>query len=376
MSRRTTRPRRASRRRTASISATLALLFVIALVYLFQRFTNIDFGLIATATPPLPTPASEVPTSGTWYRLYFTNPDPNNPTGGIPDKIAESFNAAQRTLDLAIYELDLPVLSEALIAASRRGVRVRVVTDSDSLSEEPIQDLMAAGIPVVDDQRDPIMHDKFVVIDSSIVWTGSMNFTTNDAYRNNNNFIQITSTRLAQNYTTEFEEMFTRREFGPTSTANTPNPTITINNTLLENYFSSEDGVAALVLDVLQSAQSSIYFMAFSFTRTDFANALIEKAQAGLPVQGVFETRQIAAGGDAAWNALTTAGVDVRQDGNPYLLHSKVFIIDQQIVITGSYNFSRNAEENNDENILIIHNPEIAAAYFAEWQKVWAQANP
>ncbi|MGH2524082.1 MAG: phospholipase D-like domain-containing protein, partial [Anaerolineales bacterium] len=121
-------------------------------------------------------------------------------------------------------------------------------------------------------------------------------------------------------------------------------------------------------------SQSSVYFMAFSFTRTDFADALIAKAQAGVTVQGVFETRQIAAGGDAAWNALTAAGLDVRQDGNPFNLHSKVFIIDQQIVVMGSYNFSRNAEDNNDENVLIIHNPEIAAAYFAEWQKVWAVA--
>jgi phosphatidylserine/phosphatidylglycerophosphate/cardiolipin synthase-like enzyme len=51
-----------------------------------------------------------------------------------------------------------------------------------------------------------------------------------------------------------------------------------------------------------------------------------------------------------------------------------VFIVDSQIVVMGSYNFSRNAEEQNDENILIIHNADIAAAYEVEWQKVWLQA--
>jgi phosphatidylserine/phosphatidylglycerophosphate/cardiolipin synthase-like enzyme len=51
-----------------------------------------------------------------------------------------------------------------------------------------------------------------------------------------------------------------------------------------------------------------------------------------------------------------------------------VFIVDEQIVVMGSYNFSGNAEDSNDENVLIIHNPEIAAAYFAEWQKVWEKA--
>jgi phosphatidylserine/phosphatidylglycerophosphate/cardiolipin synthase-like enzyme len=310
--------------------------------------------------------------------LYFTDPDTtsklDNPAGGIPDRVAASFATAQKSLDLAVYEFDLTGLSDALIAAAQRGVRVRLVTDTDSIGEQPIKDLIAAGVPVVDDQRSAIMHDKFVVIDGAIVWTGSMNFTKNDAYKNNNNFMEIVSTRLAQNYTAEFEEMFTQREFGPGPSAPTPNATLTINGTVIENYFSPDDGVAAHVLDVLDSARSSVYFMAFSFTRTDFADALVQRAASGVTVQGVFETRQIAAGGDAAWKVLTAAGLDVRQDGNPYVLHSKVFVIDKQIVVMGSYNFSRSAEDSNDENVLIIHNPEIATAYYAEWQKVWEKA--
>ncbi len=373
--------RRSSRRNTASLVATLATLLLIGILYACQEVAGLDLGLSDTATPPPPTPIADTAPSNTWYRLYFTDPDAtadsDNPAGGIPDIVAATFAMAQKTIDVAIYDFDLPVLAEALIAAAQRGVRVRVVTDTDAMEEETIQSLIEAGIPVVDDQRSAIMHDKFVVMDGVTVWTGSMNFTRNDAYRNNNNFIEITSTRLAQNYTTEFEEMFTQREFGPGADVPTPNAAFTINETVVENYFSPDDGVAAHILDALNAARSSIYFMAFSFTRADFADALIERANAGVTVQGVFETRQIAAGGDTAWNALTAAGLAnlrVRQDGNPYVLHSKVFIIDQQIVVTGSYNFSRNAEENNDENVLILHSPEIAGAYFAEWQKVWAQA--
>jgi phosphatidylserine/phosphatidylglycerophosphate/cardiolipin synthase-like enzyme len=360
-------PRRSPSRRTVvPLGAIAVALALLGAVYACQD------GLT-----PLP-PAGDTTPSSTWYRLYFTDPDAtadlDNPTGGIPDKVAASFATAQKTIDLAVYEFDLPVLSDALVEAIGRGVRVRLVTDTDSLEEEAVQSLIEAGIPVVDDQRSAIMHDKFAVIDGVIVWTGSMNFTENDAYKNNNSFMEITSTRLAQNYTTEFEEMFTQREFGPGPSAPTPNAALTINETVIENYFSPDDGVAAHILDALNSAKSSVYFMAFSFTRTDFADALVQKAASGVTVQGVFETRQIAAGGDAAWNALTAAGLGVRQDGNKYNLHSKVFIIDQQIVVMGSYNFSRNAEESNDENVLIIHDPEIAAAYYAEWQKVWEEA--
>ena len=170
--------------------------------------------------------------------------------------------------------------------------------------------------------------------------------------------------------------MFVGYDFGPASSANTPNPVLTIDGTRLENYFAPEDEVAGKILPVLQSAQRSILFMAFAFTRPDFADALLARAADGVNVRGVFETRQIAAGSDQAWNLLTVGGLaaNVRQDGNPYNLHHKVFIIDELIVITGSFNFSRNADERNDENVLIIYNPAIAAAYLAEWERVWDQA--
>ena len=114
--------------------------------------------------------------------------------------------------------------------------------------------------------------------------------------------------------------------------------------------------------------------MAFAFTRADFAEALIAQARAGRTVQGVFEARQLQAGGDSAWQALSRAGLDVRQDGNRYNLHSKVFIIDREIVVLGSYNFTASADTQNDENVLIIHNADLARAYWAEWQKVWMTA--
>ncbi len=356
-----------------SRAARLASLCV-ALALVASALACSDSGTPAPAASDNSAPATSVPASASWYHLYFTGPTPDTLTGGIPDKVAASLDAAQQTLDVAVYEFDLPVIADALIRAKERGVQVRLVTDTDSMDEAVIKDIQKAKIKVVDDQRSAIMHDKFVVIDQATVWTGSMNFTENDAYRNNNSFMEIASTKLAENYTREFEEMFVDHAFGPTSPADTPNPVVTLNGTRIENYFAPEDKVAAHILDLLQSAQKSIYFMAFSFTNTDMSKVLIEKAKAGVTVQGVFETRQIAAGGDAAWKALTQAGLDVRQDGNKYNLHSKVFIVDGQTVVMGSYNFTKNADKSNDENALIIHNADIAQAYTAEWQKVWMTA--
>jgi phosphatidylserine/phosphatidylglycerophosphate/cardiolipin synthase-like enzyme len=65
----------------------------------------------------------------------------------------------------------------------------------------------------------------------------------------------------------------------------------------------------------------------------------------------------------------------VRQDGNTFgFLHDKVMIIDQSIVVTGSFNFSASAADNNDENVLIIHNPDMAQAYLREFDQQWAEA--
>lgn len=330
-----------------------------------------------TRLPATPAPPTAAGPAGDWYQLYFTTPEQtaslDDPTGGIPEQIIATFNAAQQTIDVAVYEFNWEPLAAALIDAKARGLRVRLVTDSDSMTETVVQAMLAAGIPVVEDRRDAIMHNKFAIIDGAAVWTGSMNFTRNDAFRNDNNVLYLRASRLAQNYTREFEEMFIGYDFGPASSANTPNPVLTVDGTRIENYFAPEDEVAGKILPVLRAAERSLFFMAFAFTRQDFADALLARAADGVNVRGIFETRQIAAGADQAWNLLTVGGLaaNVRQDGNPYNLHHKVFIVDERIVIAGSFNFSRNADERNDENVLILHSPAIAAAYLAEWERVW-----
>ncbi len=332
-----------------------------------------------TSLEPTPVDAVVAPPSASWVSVYFTTPQTTaeleDAQGGVPALLIDAIGTARQRVDVAIYDMDLQPIAEALVAARARGVFVRVVTDSDYLGEPAMQTVINAGIPVVDDVREPFMHHKFVVIDAAEVWAGSMNFTYSDAYRNDNVMFQLRSVRLAENYTAEFEQLFTRRTFE--QAGQPPNPQLTVSGTLVENYFSPRAGVADRIAAVLASAQHSIRFLAFSFTRSDLTDILLERAAAGVRVQGVFERRQISAGADAAWLALSTAGLptlEVRQDGNRYTLHTKAFIVDEAIVIAGSYNFSRNAEEQNNENVLILHAPEVAAAFTAEWQRIWAAA--
>ncbi len=282
-----------------------------------------------------------------------------------------AIDQARLSVDVAIYDLNLWSLRNALINAHRRGVAVRMVTDSDNMDEQEVQELNEAGIEVLGDRQESLMHDKFVIIDRSEIWTGSMNFTTGGGYLDNNNLIHLRSSKLAEDYTHEFEQMFIDDHFGSNKTAGTPNPSVTVNGSQIEVYFSPEDGTLENILAAVNAAQESISFMAYSFTSDELADALIEQAKSGVSVSGVFDKDQYHSNAGTEFDTLQHAGIDVRLDGNPRLMHHKVIIIDGQIVITGSYNFSNNAEHNNDENTLIIHNQDIATQYLAEFQQIY-----
>ncbi len=321
---------------------------------------------------------------GGWFQLYFTQPTSNNTFQGAPveNALISALNGAQMSIDAALYEMNSQPITDALIAAKQRGVNVRVVTDGDAGMDAPdttITQLELQDIPVISDgSRGAQMHDKFIVIDRSYVWTGSTNLTHNGIYKQNNNAILIRSSKLSQNYTTEFEELF-NKQFGKSSPNNTPNPQISIDGTLIETYFESEGDVPKRLSELLTNAKS-VRFMAFSFTDsmswTDSSgdhsvmDQLISQFQSGLDVQGIIEvsSRQYV-------EPMVCAGMDVRQDGNTLgFLHDKVFIIDGSIVVTGSFNFSESAANSNDENVLIIHNTDIANAYLEEFNRRWAEA--
>jgi phosphatidylserine/phosphatidylglycerophosphate/cardiolipin synthase-like enzyme len=298
-------------------------------------------------------------------------------SGGPDEALAQAIDQARLSVDVAVYDLDLSIISNALINAHRRGVLVRVVTESDNMVSlaTKIPALKEAGIPVIGDRREGLMHDKFTVIDRMEVWCGSMNYTANDAYRNDNNLIRIRSTKLAEDYTTEFNEMFEQDLFGTDDRPATPHPTVNVNGTEIEVYFSPDDGVAKHLVDLLASAQESIYFLAYSFNADKIANAMLARAQAGVTLAGVFDETQAAANKNSSeYDTLRLAGQDVWLDASPKNMHDKIILIDGKIVITGSYNYTTAAEKRNDENILVIYNAEIAGLYMQEFQRIYTLA--
>lgn len=355
------------RRSPLPYSALSALLLLAALFLFFEA-----------QGARTPSPVGETPPSGpaaTDVELHFTRPEPGGASAqsaGIETALSTSIESAERTVEVAAYHLDLPSIEEALIRTHRRGVIVRVVTESENVLEPAVAALQAAGIPVLGDRREGLMHHKFIVIDRRQVWTGSMNLTWNDLVRNDNNLIRVDSEQLAEDYRVEFDEMWADR-FGADSIANTPYPHLTVDGVPLEAYFSPDDGVAARVVRLIQNASGRIDFLAFSFTSDEIAQVMVDRAAAGVAVRGVMDASQ-AEGSGSELGRLRLAGVEVRLDGNPGLMHHKVIVVDGQAVLTGSYNFSRSAEERNDENALLIFDPTVGFSFGEEFERVFELA--
>ncbi|MGZ9222541.1 MAG: phospholipase D-like domain-containing protein [Anaerolineales bacterium] len=385
--------RRGVSRKNASV--TLVVLVGLFILGIYYAVTGRDpGGIIGAGTPTVPavtqpSPVVNVPTavnaSGTWWEVYFTDPvnlrDPANWQSSIAGRLIEKINAAQASIHIAAFEFDLTPVADALIAAKQRGVDVRWVTDDEHGLEsdgEPghgqFEMLQDAGIEVRADTRSALMHNKFWIFDNQIVWTGSTNITENGIFKQDNNAIAIQSPELAAIYEREFQEMW-NGAFGPRSPSTLDEQVAMVNGSRVVVVFTSEDpALETAIVPIVKSATKSIRFLTFSFTDYPLADAMSQRAKAGVDVAGVFE--KVGSETEAAeLRTLMCRKVPVKQDGNPGFLHHKVIVVDERIVITGSMNYSTNAEENNDENVIIIDNEEIARLYIQEFERVWSLAN-
>src|SRR6266508_4182192 len=368
----------ASRRGAALRLVVLALQLLLA-IYLYQSGRLSQLAAHAAAQVVLAQPE---PQPGA-IRAFFTTPalvypdaPQQRPASPLLGAVLADLDAARTSVDLAAFDFDIPAITDALLRAAARGVVVRLVVDSENLDTPEVSEqtgrLQRAGIAVHFDRREPFMHNKFIVVDGVVAWMGSWNVTDNDTFRNSNNMLRFASRQVAADYTHEFAQMFDGR-FGSGKSSATPFPRVRVGGAQVEVYFSPEDGVAKYVLGRLNAAKKSIHLMAFSYTANTIADAMIAKVKAGLPVRGVFE-RQNAGGTGSAFSRLRQGGVDVLEDGNCYILHHKVIIIDERTVIPGSYNFTGSAERDNDENLVIVDDAALARAYLDEFQRVYAQA--
>ena len=305
-----------------------------------------------------------------------TGVDAQNITTYFNDTIKAYMDRAQSTLDICVYNASDATIATAINDAYNRGVAVRYIADDDVVNS--MLSSLNSNIPIV--YRDPvtagIMHNKFIIVDANStnnawVMSGSTNWTNpNNLFNDYNNLIFIQDEAIAKAYTLEFEEMW-GGTFGTHKTDNTPHKFI-VGGKDVEVYFSPSDQTTSKIFGVINDVDYTLEFGLLGFTRNDLGQAVIDVHNSfGTNVRGIIEDVNTTG---SEFATLIAAGVNVKSHmGITYAFHHKYAIADADVVasdptvLTGSHNWSNNAENNSDENTIIIHDHTIANIYLQEF---------
>ncbi len=290
--------------------------------------------------------------------VVFNDPFSKNKDTAIQDLILTTFEDAEERIYIAIYNFTDTTCRDALIDAVKRGVEVRLVIYSENADNRVIEDLKKNGIKIVKAQSEGLMHAKFIIVDYEITISGSANLTPGSFFYDNNFMILITDSKVNKIFLDEFNEMFIEKKFGSTGNPTVPPTSVTL-----------KDG------SLIQASQKSIDVLAYVFTSDNIGNALIDRYYDGVDVEVIFEKESSDQyGSEAAY--LIRNGIPTYMDGlTEGLMHEKAMIFDESVVAAGSYNFTRAAETENDEQILIIDNRKIADQFMEEFEKILERAN-
>ena len=309
---------------------------------------------------------------------------------GAPDNLETAIiaflDAARATLDIAVQELESYNIARAIVRAKQRGVRVRIVLEQDYLrsypaSPEPFtvdpssslhenREIMAAllraSIDVRADYNPKIFHQKFVIRDieepTRALLTGSTNFTPTGVgihpYRKNlNHIVMIHNKWIANEYQHEFDEIWhgtfgTRRKRHDDSPRN-----CRVSGIRVRAIFGPDHTPELEMMKQILKAQQRVDFAIFTFSDSSgIDDAMIARAGGGLAIRGVFDRMQ----GNQIWAAshgLRDAGVEIhftKKGQNLGKLHHKLMVIDDRLIVCGSFNYTGPANRLNDENILVI----------------------
>lgn len=336
---------------------------------------------------------------------------------------------AKASIDFAVYGLRRqPQLLAALVAAKGRGVRVRGVVDVDlrgesyyvdtpSLIEQvgsvrtdyevdresaetpryssreppcqrpagfagPLQcvayDLgdrcLSAGHASIEELRfsGDLMHHKFFVVDGRHVWTGSANVSDTDLGGYSANMVvQLDAPEVARWYTEELEQMFVHGRYHAKKVAKQRAPLQLSDGTVVEVLFTPQDKPMRAVRKALRGAKERIDVAVFFLTHKEIAGDLIDAHLRGVRVRVILDATA-ATNGYTKHTLLRAAGVPVKVESWGGKMHAKSAVIDGELVIAGSMNWTSAGERANDENTLLLHSAAHAKAWSEWFDVLWA----
>ncbi|WP_068085071.1 phospholipase D-like domain-containing protein [Polycladidibacter stylochi] len=310
-----------------------------------------------------------------------------NPLDDLEAAIVDFIDGAERSLDIAIQEIDSIAIADAIIRAAKRTyvndsgktrrLRVRVVGEADYLSvDEPAEDphisemdekheinrllhaaLLRAKVWVRTDFNPRIFHQKFIVRDNDSVLTGSTNFTHTGTHRNLNHILIVENEEFAKIFAVEFDEI-SKGHFGKynVNTSDVPREVV-VDDIRLKVCFAPDHAPEMEVVKQMTKAKERIDFAIFTFSKSSgIDDAMLLCMDAGRRVRGALERKQ----GGQDWAAtvpLKQAGAElyfVHPTESIGKLHHKLMVIDDSVIVLGSFNYTGSANKFNDENIVVL----------------------
>jgi phosphatidylserine/phosphatidylglycerophosphate/cardiolipin synthase-like enzyme len=300
----------------------------------------------------------------------------------LDDTICSLINSAANSIDLAVWDNGSSNIVNALNNAYNRGVVVRYISSTNS-SNSALPGLNI-NIPLLKRTAvltNHVMHNKFIIVDNLHLLTGSMNFGTGSIVNDYNNIVIIDDAAIAQNYRTEFNEMWgsagaqpniSTSKFGSDKTDNTVH-SFNVGSTIVQSYFSPSDHTTDQIINAINSADYTLDIAIFTFINNDLGDAVVAAKNRGVNVRCIIENVSYIG---SEYSKLVAHGIPVLSEENiPYDFHHKYCIVDAQqvssdpIVVTGSHNWTNSSETDYDENTLIIHSEIIANQYLEEFTK-------
>ena len=297
------------------------------------------------------------------------------PDQQITDALNSIIHCANESIRAALYQTSWEAVVQAFAARleSAPNLTIELVIDDSQcprvggILQCPWAKLEAdPRVTIVDDSRSKLMHHKFIIRDGTQVWVGSANMTTGSLCNDVNDSVVIDEPKIVEAYNSQFDEYFSKGEFGPRESGEP------VQAGLYTVYFGPVSPLSQpapwfqAMIGAIDEAKTSIDFMIYAFTREEISDALLRAKSRGVTVRGVVSNLYA---NDAPALSLKAGGVDIRKGR----VHSKLMTIDNELVITGSANWSRNAWQNN-ENSLWISEGRVANRYTEEFNRVFAKS--
>jgi len=278
-------------------------------------------------------------------------------------RLVNEINSAKNSIDIALYGFgEQKEIYDALTNAKNRGIKIRAVCDFDKDSDNsyyPLTKDFISEFGAICDKNPALMHNKFFIFDNNLVLTGSTNISsTGSGGYNSNLAIVIKDKNIAQIYKQEFEQMYNSR-FSKYKKLNY----IDFTNSILEIYFSPKGDIFQnAILPNIQKAKKSIYVSAFYLTDNEMIEELILAKNRGVEVLIILDATS-ASNFRKKVEKLRKAKIPTAIEDWGGKNHEKTIAIDDEILISGSCNFSKSGFYKNDENVIVIKNSNLTQFY-------------